>query len=376
MADNSIGAVVTDPPYGLTDLPTSKVAEALSKWLAGDTLFVPHGKGFVGQEWDKFVPPPGLWAEVLRVLKPGGCALTFCAGRTLDLMSMSLRLAGFDIRGTIATIHAQAMPKSLNIAKALRAKGNPDADKWEGWGTNLRTSNEPVIIARKPLDGTVANNVSKWGVGGLNIDATRVPFLSEADKASAKPGSFAGKAGDPDDPRKEFEIVQGTGRWPSDVLFEHHPNCGDECVEGCPVAMLDEQSGILKSGANPTYRSGGKSLAMAGAMPAGPVTQHRGADEGGASRFFPTFRYQKRATPSERPRVEGIEHPSVKSLALMRWLVSLVGVPGEAVLEPFAGSGTTMEAAWLEGIDCIGIEREDDYVRLIRERMGKHGVEL
>lgn len=425
MADNSITAVVTDAPYGLSDLPSSKVTEALTRWLGDDPWFTPKGKGLVGKDWDAFVPPPGLWAEVLRVLAPGGYALVFCSVRTLDLMAMSMRLAGFDIRDTITTLQAQSMPKSLNVAKAMRAKGLPGADDWEGWGTNLRVSNEPVIVARKPLSGTVAANVARWGAGALNIDATRVPHLSEADAASAKPqgratfrpGSFVVKG----TPRVEGTYEQsGLGRWPADVVLVHSPDCthlgskevasnshhpasrgpggvttsghggqddlverrsGTEvvpdwdCAPGCPVAELDRLSGNRPSGANPTYRSGGKSVSMAGAMPAGPITPHRGADTGGASRFFPTFGYFSKAKGSEKPKVDGIEHESVKSLPLMRWLVRLVGRPGDGalLLDPFAGSGTTLEACLLEGINCIGIERESDYIRLIEARLDRHG---
>lgn len=414
--DNSIDAVVTDPPYGLAAV--DKSVEALTAWLAGDREYVPQGRGFVGKSWDAFVPPPALWDEVLRVLKPGGHALVFSSPRTQDLMGLSIRLAGFEIRDSIAMINGQSMPKSSNLAKSV-------GPEWEGWGTTLKIANDPVLVARKPFKTTTAKNVAQWGTGGLNIDACRTEYKSAADKASAvpqgaatsRPGSFASKHVGGNG-RSTFEPVQSeTGRWPTDVVFCHLPECRVEgtkevrsdshhpanrgagglstsghkgqtglverspgtevvpnsiCAPGCPVAALDAESGVLKSGANPTFRSASKSIAMSGGFNDSELVQHRGADEGGASRFFPAFHYSPKAKPSERPEVDGVQHVSVKPLEAMRWLVRLVCPPGGVVLDPFGGSGTTAEACLLEGFRSISVEREADYVKLIEARLARH----
>ena len=210
--DNSVDSVVTDPPYGLSNTKPAQVADVLAAWVTGDTEAVPAKKGgFMGADWDSFVPPPAVWQECLRVLKPGGHMAVFSGARTQDLMGLSVRLAGFEIRDTLGWIYGSGFPKSLDVSKAIdkaagaerevlserpayRIGGNgilnghsdgatakvtapaTDAAKqWDGWGTALKPAIEPIILARKPLDGTVANNVLAHGVGGLNIDACRVP---------------------------------------------------------------------------------------------------------------------------------------------------------------------------------------------------------
>lgn len=403
---DSVDAVVCDPPYGLSSLPVDKITTTMTAWLTGDRNFTPKGKGFVGQEWDAFVPPPAMWDEVFRVLKPGGHLFAFSSPRTYDLLVLSCRLAGFEIRDMISAIQGQSMPKSLDVQKALTRSGAaPEVvERWSGWGTALRVSNDPILVARKPLCGTVATNVPKHGTGALNIDACRVEVESADDQTPTK---------------------TALGRWPSDVVFTHHGECREvgtrevasnshhparrgtggastsghrgqdglverkpttevvatfDCHPDCPVRQLDEQSGALKSGANPTRTKGGKSVAMAGAIKAGPRTQHRGADVGGASRFFPVFTYAPKAKPSERPKGDGEEHVSIKSLDLMRWLVRLVGTQDRGdgkpslILDPFGGSGTTAEACVLEGFDCLVVEGYAPYLPLVTERLARHGV--
>jgi site-specific DNA-methyltransferase (adenine-specific) len=236
------------------------------------------------------------------------------------------------------------------------------------------------------MSGTVTANVLEYGTGALNISACRVPPTGES-----RP-----RVGEPSQGRRYTENggtniaalpgVRGgdpAGRWPTNVVFSHPPlladdgwpvgdACADGCVPGCPVAELDRQSGHLKSGANPTRRSADKSRiayrAFAGQTECVPA---RGADEGGASRFFPTFRYEAKAPTSERPRVDGVAHETVKPLALLRWLVRLVTPPGGTALDSFLGSGTTAEAALLEGFNCVGIERDARYLPLIRARLAK-----
>jgi site-specific DNA-methyltransferase (adenine-specific) len=220
-------------------------------------------------------------------------------------------------------------------------------------------------MARKPLSGTVAANVLAHGTGALNIDGCRVPgdvpTTTQGQAASA--GTIYGA-----DQRTLREFVPNSaGRWPSNVVLTHAPNCADECAPGCPVAELDAQSGTLTSGALKPYKE--EHVNASAYQFAREKTYTKPADSGGASRFFPTFRYEAKAPASERPKVNGTAHPTVKPVALMRWLVRLVTPPGGTVLDPFLGSGTTADAARMEGFRCIGIERDVEYLDLIKRRL-------
>src|SRR5690625_105585 len=219
--DNSVDSVVTDPPYGLSKEPD--INEVLTKWLAGEEYDHGHG-GFMGKSWDSFVPHPDIWREVYRVLKPGGHALVFAGTRTQDLMTISLRLAGFEVRDVIEWLYFSGFPKSYNVSKAFdrragaerevvgkkynkgRGRGNvyegqwnhaSDFDpitapatelarKWDGWGTSLKPAHEPIIIVRKPLIDadtgrklTVVDCVEKYGTGAINIDGCRIALGDE-----------------------------------------------------------------------------------------------------------------------------------------------------------------------------------------------------
>lgn len=251
-----------------------------------------------------------------------------------------------------------------------------EAARWDGWGTALKPAHEPIVLSRKPLLGTVVETVLEHGTGALHIGACRVPPTGESrprvDEASqerrytergstnlaALPGV---RGGDP------------AGRWPTNIVLSHPPRvvdgevvgdaCASGCVEGCPARELDRQGGARKSGKlEPRHKRTAPRLGHGGAY----------GDEGGASRFFPTFRYEAKAPAHERPRLpDGTTHPTVKPLALMRWLVRLVTPPGGTVLDPFAGSGTTGEAAVREGARAILIERETTYAELIKARLSK-----
>lgn len=420
MPDNSVDSIVTDPPYGLAEHKPATIATALAAWLSGDREHVPDGRGFMGRRWDAFVPPPAVWDEALRVLKPGGHLLAFAGSRTADLMGISIRLAGFEMRDTITWHYASGFPKGLDVSKAIDKAAGPTrtrsagasfgsggsftdgngttygtriddtpviaaAAAWQGWNVALKPASEPIVVARKPLGGTVAACVLEHGTGALNIDGCRVgdkgggTHCSNRDAAGRCQGhANAGRS-------TSGETFHGPetsgGRWPANVVLSHAPNCGPDdttpCVDGCPVAELDAQSGVLKSGANPTRRSADKFLDAYGDF-AGQAecTPARGADSGGASRFFPTFRYQAKAPTRERPSYvtddgRKIAHPTVKPLALIRWLVRLVTPPGGLVVDPFAGSGTTGEAAMLEGFHAILVELEGEHLPLIAERLAR-----
>jgi len=496
IADNSIDAIVTDPPYGLSNVPPSAITDALVKWVGGERDFMPSGKGFMGKSWDAFVPPPAVWDECLRVLRPGGHILVFAGSRTVDLMGLSIRLAGFEIRDSIAWIYGSGFPKSYNIAKGIEGKltigsanwsdwhklngelspsnGNAngmvkknadqgnrpteydshgklkldptteEAKKWSGWGTALKPAIEPIIMARKPLDGTVVDNILKHGVGGLNIDANRIGNTERTDVITENGfgANFMDDGWVPSGKTYEKTVV---GRWPTNVMFSHLDECvavgeksekilnhnapkgtfagGDpdrgsdtteyrenivtttiyECVDGCPVKELDQQSGISKSGKPRSDRGTGGYWKEGNGIPAG--TQH--GDEGGASRFF----YVAKA--NKKDRNEGLDHlktqssgfstrycvecgknvpeagacgcdaeieireanpqhnfhPTVKPTQLMEHLVSLVCPPGGTVLDPFTGSGSTGKACLRKDINFIGIEMTDDYLPIIKGRL-------
>ena len=414
LEDNSVDAVVTDPPYGLSNTKPAQVADVLKAWVTGDTEAAPTTKGgFMNASWDSFVPPPAVWEECMRVLKPGGHMAVFAGARTQDLMGLSIRLAGFRIKDTLGWIFGSGFPKSMDVSKAidkaagaerkvvgsydrrsvydnrnrtsvgagssqcavgsaeieLTAPASDAAKQWSGWGTQIKPAIEPIILAQKPLDGTVANNVLAHGVGGLNIDACRVG-MSDADREAAKVpqpahhhydksvyqnSSVGGRNG------ATFEPAPA-GRFPANVLLDEHA-----------AAEMDEQSGVLKSGAKLPHHVMKNASDVYGTY--GPTTGHNiPADSGGASRFFPVFKYQAKAPKKERPVVERedgskIQHPTVKPLTLLEWLVELITPPNGTVLDPFAGSGTTLEAARNKNFHAIGIEQDADYIKLIEQRL-------
>lgn len=359
--DNTYAAVVTDPPYGLTDIPAAKTVEALTKWVSGDRGFVPEGAGFMQRRWDKFVPPPALWDEVFRTLKPGGHAFVFAGARTVDLMGMSLRLAGFEIRDTISWIRSDGMPKGQELSKAMTRKGVPaeTAEQWKDFHSALKPAVEPIIVARKPLDGTLIENAIEHGVGVLNIGACRVPANNRPLRESRPNGKDS----------KVFRNGKGsvavgttdTGRFPPNVIL-------DESA----AQALDEQTGVLTSGkpaaggharntpSGEGIFGGGKGM-WTEAGDAGTLY----GDSGGASRFF----YCAKAPKRERPEVDGTWHVSVKPLALMRWIARLAAPRGSIILDPFAGSGTTGEACLLEGQRVHMIEADPKHIPLIEARL-------
>lgn len=311
LPDNSVDSIVTDPPYEL---------------------------GFMGKTWDSsgIAYSVELWRECMRVLKPGGHLLAFSGSRTYHRMVVAIEDAGFDIRDMIAWVSNKTFPKSHSIEKAT------GEEQWAGWGTALKPTVEPVVMARKPLIGTVAENVLTHGTGGLNIDASRIGTTDRFGGGSKGSSGFAANY-DAEGWTQGSEL----GRWPANIILD------EDAAE-----LLDEQS-----------------------------------EE--ASRFF----YVARA--SKRDRNEGLEglpevmarnyaqdaktletmpfgilpkanfHPTVKPTALMTYLIKLVTPPGGTVLDPFTGSGSTGKAALLEGFQFIGIELTEEYLPIIEGRL-KH----
>jgi hypothetical protein len=228
----------------------------------------------------------------------------------------------------------------------------PAAQQWQGWGTALKPAFEPIVVARKPLIGTVAENVLAHGTGGLNIDGCRIGTTDDLSFQNTEPVTTNNVYG------KGLGVSSGRsaelgGRWPANVILDESQ-----------AAELDKQSGDVKGQVGMSKTKGGHRF-IEGDTETVQKFDYGTTDSGGASRFF----YCAKAPKKERPNVDGIAHPTVKPIALMRYLVRLVTPPGGTVLEPFAGSGTTVEACILEGFDCIAIEMTDDYLPLINERV-------
>ena len=390
LPDNSIDSVVTDPPYEL---------------------------GFMGKSWDSsgIAYDVSVWVECLRVLKPGGHVLAFGGSRTFHRMAVAIEDAGFEIRDSIAWMYGSGFPKSLDVSKAIdktaghwRGKsagvvsgnnsmvgGNyertpkgepitPEAQEWKGWGTALKPAFEPIFVGRKPFakGATVAQNVLEWGVGGLNIDASRIEAKDQAvlDAAVKRMSgnsvegalNMAGKS--------TIQPVSAQGRWPANVILDEYS-----------AGLLDEQSGVSTSKVGGPRGTKKKGL-FANSEFNKVGTEHN--DTGGASRFF----YCAKA--SKRDRNEGLElmedrnlsdrgddgmrdensivtrhtktknfHPTVKPTQLMRYLVKLVTPPGGTVLDPFTGSGSTGKAALLDGYVFIGAELTEEYLPIIEGRL-------
>ena len=347
--DNSIDSIVTDPPYGLS---------------------------FMNNKWDYDVPKKKIWKECMRVLKPGGYLLAFAGSRTYHRMAVRVEDAGFEIRDQIMWVYGSGFPKSYNIGKAVdeklgntreiigekhrgdvqKAKQNGSGyladpanrnntkqfgygteiitkgnSEWEGWGTALKPAHEPIVMARKPFKGNVANNVLEWGTGGINIDDSRVG--TDERTYDLKGGENLNKLsregkGDSDDAKgmgaygqgaKQISIGTKTveGRFPANIIFDEEAG-----------KLLDEQSE-------------------------------------GVSRFF----YCPKTSKAERNEGTNNNHPTVKPTDLMLYLIRLVTPKDGTTLDPFMGSGSTGKAAVRGGFDFIGIEREDQYFQIAEGRI-------
>ncbi len=426
--DNSIDSIVTDPPYGLGKEPDA--LEVLQSWITTGYHEI-KGKGFMGKEWDSFVPQPVFWKECLRVLKPGGHLLSFAGTRTYDWVVMGLRIAGFEIRDQIAWVYGSGFPKSHDISKAIdkklgverkiigKAKGvgsnntnsmknglgesqefaseyditspsTNQAKQWQGWGTALKPALEPIVMARKPLDGTVANNVLKHGVGGINIDGCRVGEREEEQfTGTKKPKSESGTICYGDYNYEKSDIPLPSGRFPANFIHDG----SDEVVSLFP----DTNGSSIR---NP---SGGTILNPNDGWNGNSMVDNtiRGYDDNGgsAARFFYTPKASQnernfglggfedgvvndgRKAISDRPYLRNQTqrkniHPTVKPIDLMQYLVRLVTPKGGICLDPFMGSGTTAIACKSEKIDYVGCELEEDYIKIAEARIKAEVVQF
>jgi DNA modification methylase len=309
LPDNSVDSVVTDPPYGLS---------------------------FMGKRWDYDVPSEAIWRECLRVLKPGGHLLAFAGTRTQHRMAVRIEDAGFEIRDMIAWVYGSGFPKSHN-------------GPWGG--TALKPALEPITVARKPLDGTVAANVLAHGTGGLNIDGCRVGTTREVPASHSKAHSAVGATGI-SGKRLESELNPNIGRWPANLIHDG----SEEVLAGFP------QTG---GGGKPQQTEFKRSnVQIINSSSRADYTPYNDTLNGGgsAARFF----YCAKASKKDR---DDNNHPTVKPTDLMRYLCRLVTPTGGTVLDPFMGSGSTGKAARLEGFQFIGIERDPDYFAIAQRRI-------
>lgn len=359
MPAETFDAIVTDPPYGLS---------------------------FMGKGWDRAVPGPEYWTAALRVAKPGAHLLAFGGTRVWHRLACAIEDAGWELRDTVMWLHGQGFPKSHDVSKAIDreagterprercarnnglgaafaddsygggdgtrivdAPATPAAAQWSGWGTALKPAWEPVIVARKPLIGTVAENVQRYGTGGINVDGCRIGTGEDIRGTTAGTRRSGGIMG-ASSPLGGWTPTPGLGRWPANLVLDEEA-----------ASALDEQSGALGTCGTPKRTDSGAASMFGGGAP-GAVY----GDSGGASRFF----YVAKARKAER-NLGGVDnkHPTVKPLALMRWLVRLVTPPGGIVLDPFAGSGTTGIAAAMEGFRFVGCEMDETHAEVARKRI-------
>lgn len=388
---NSIDAVVTDPPYGLS---------------------------FMGKGWDHGVPGVDFWTEVYRVMKPGAHLIAYGGTRTIHRLTVGIEDAGFEIRDSIYWLYGSGFPKSHNVSKAINAHlgaerevigtatswnrpdstdgdtvrmnaspgtyavtapATPEAAQWDGWGTALKPAVEPAVLARKPLAGTVAQNVLQYGTGGINIDGCRIAH-DETPKIVTRTAPDTFFSGKQSITKPELH----TGRWPANILLDE-----------VSAEMMDQQSGESNSSGAISKHKGTDSVSR-GKFSYTEFREHN--DSGGASRFF----YIAKASSTEREiGLQGMDkiptaamagnlidgqrlsgsgepihtpiranhHPTVKPLQLMQYMIRLITPPGGTVLDPFMGSGSTGAACMLEGVQFVGIDITPEYIDIAEKRI-------
>lgn len=390
---SGIDCIVTDPPYGIS---------------------------FMGKGWDNKVPGVEIWKAAFDALKPGGYLLAFAGTRTQHRMASAIEDAGFEIRDMIAWVYGSGFPKSMDVSKAIDKSagaerevigrkikvqsygrdGNncygdgPDkngvmdvtvpatdaAKQWEGWGTALKPALEPITVARKPLDGTVANNIQKHGTGAINIDACRIGDEEAGWGGDNNKGSFGGFTGEQSEQSEPRPV---SGRWPANLIHDG----SEEVVKHFPENAV---------GCSHSSKGGGVNGASENVNVGGGEINCTYGDEGSAARFF----YVPKANKKERDhglhgehknakttnwsgagvpkRQDGTErkeplkrniHPTVKPVELMKYLCRMIAPQGATILDPFMGSGSTGIAALQEGCNFVGVELSAEYYDIARQRI-------
>lgn len=409
LPDNSIDSIVTDPPYGLS---------------------------FMGKKWDYDVPSVEIWKECLRVLKPGGHLLSFGGTRTYHRMTVNIEDAGFEIRDQIMWIYGSGFPKSTDVSKridkeagesreiigygklnpkdkksyepkasndifdrnngmqklAITAPATESAKQWEGWGTALKPANEPICVARKPLEKglTIAENVLKYGTGAINVDASRIES-TDVFGGGAKPTNAKGSIFESGHGSYEGDGFKPStqGRWPANIIFD------EQAAE-----MLDASTGKVRGLKDPNKKQKKLDQVMFNVGEG-----HKGqkyADQTGLLEYFSPSRFFYVAKASKRERNAGLEgmpekvvsvwggdeddltegkkstiprqnhHPTVKPIKLMEYLIKLVTPPNGTVLDPFMGSGSTGVAANQLGFKFVGCEMNEEYFEIAKNRIENH----
>ncbi|MCK6465303.1 MAG: site-specific DNA-methyltransferase [Phycisphaerae bacterium] len=428
MPADSVDTIITDPPYGLGFMGKAWDTIADRRFAMPGLERKKPWPRLATRDVRKRLAESSLqefhrrWSQAaLRVAKPGALLLAFGSTRTFHRLACGLEDAGWQIRDCFMWLYGCGFPKSLNIGKAMSKAKEGESKSWAGWGTGLKPAWEPIILAMKPLEGTFAENAARHGLSGLNIDAARIQGAPGegcwgSSNATCPQGSTFNGSPKAAEYRSERHA---RGRWPANLLFTHHLDCqylgvarmkgsasskafhkaypgksvtrflrGDshpgnqhadrdgletleswDCHPECPVRMLDERSGMRKSGSR-----------LTGNEPSLPAKHVYGAmkhprkwepylDRGGASRFF----YCSKAPRAERNlglSGEDNDHPTVKPLGLMEYLCRLTATPsGGLILDPFAGTGTTLLAARNVGRPCVGIEIEAQYVEIAKKRL-------
>lgn len=385
LPDNSIDAVLTDPPYEL---------------------------GFMGHAWDRsgIAYDVAMWREALRVLKPGGHMLAFSGSRTYHRMTCAIEDAGFEVRDSIMWVYGSGFPKSLDISKALdklhgaerqvvgqqyRAATGRDegygfgesfditapatliAQLWEGWGTGLKPAHEPICVARKPMAAdTVAANVMAWGVGGINVDGCRIAIDPVADASQLRTMSVSQHDGadgwgmNTTRANPAARVLGEEGRWPANFIHDGSPEVLEMFPDatGAKAAVRGTEGSPASAGQVGNFRE-----RVASAEPRG--------DSGSAARFYQQCQWAQEdleralfyycAKASKREKGVDNKHPTVKPVALGRYLARLICPPGGTLLDLFAGSGSFGISAKLEGFGFLGFELDPTSTNVANARIAR-----
>lgn len=396
MLPDSIDAIVTDAPYGIAFMGSKwdnygqrcgdatvderrRIAEEYAEAHAGAPRYgnSRHDTRNSRREMLNFqAAMTPIFAEALRVAKPGAFMCCFGSPRTYHRLTCAIEDAGWGVKECVMFVHGMGFAKGLDISKAIdkrlgaerevigTAPASAEAKEWDGWNTQLKPAYEPIVIAQKPVEKTIIDNVLKHGTGAININGCRVltenapkPCMGNGYRSINDKNAEYGYRQNSYSAEKSEYVPSALGRYPANLVHDGSP----EVLALFPTTGKSQGGGGVKYAGTHVYDGGykGKEYETVGFM-----------DSGSAARFFYC------AKPSRKERGEGNSHPTVKSIALMRWLVRLVTRRGGLVLDPFMGSGTTGIAALQEGMRFVGIERDADYMEIAKRRIAEAEAEI